>query len=265
VLAHVFPPDERPKAIAIWAAFAGVGAGLGGVTSGWLLQHFWWGSIFLTNVFVVVIALVAGFFLVPSANEKRRAPLDLIGALLSIAGLAALVYGIIEAPDQGWTSADARDLRPGPRDPGQLRGWELRADEPMLDLGYFRNLRFTARPPRSRWCSSPGLISVHPVPAVRPRLLTALGGHPDPAGRWRTQPRRRSREAGRAVRPADGGGIGPPSRPSVAPLRLTSSVDASYCGSHSVVVQALAGHHHRPVDRRDHAIAAPPQGGVGSR
>ena len=54
VLAHVFPPDERPRAIAIWAGFAGVGAALGGVISGWLLEHFWWGSIFLTNVVVVV-------------------------------------------------------------------------------------------------------------------------------------------------------------------------------------------------------------------
>ena len=122
VLAHVFPPDERPKAIAIWAAFAGVGAGLGGVTSGWLLQHFWWGSIFLTNVFVVVIALVAGFFLVPSANEKRRAPLDPIGALLSIAGLGTLIYGIIEAPNRGWLIAgDGRDVRADHRDPRRLR------------------------------------------------------------------------------------------------------------------------------------------------
>src|SRR5205085_9903949 len=55
VLAHVFPPAERPRAIAIWAGFAGVGAGLGGVISGWLLQHFWWGSIFLTNVGVVIV------------------------------------------------------------------------------------------------------------------------------------------------------------------------------------------------------------------
>src|SRR5579885_1216447 len=66
VLAPVFPPAERRQAIAIWAGFAGVGAALGGVTSGWLLQHFWWGSIFLTNVVVVAIALVAGAILVPS-------------------------------------------------------------------------------------------------------------------------------------------------------------------------------------------------------
>src|SRR5205823_4107007 len=104
VLAHVFPPAERRRAVAIWAGFAGVGAGLGGVTSGWLLQHFWWGSIFLTNVGVVAVALVAGAVLVPSARDDREAPLDPIGALLSIAGLGALIYAIIEAPARGWAS-----------------------------------------------------------------------------------------------------------------------------------------------------------------
>src|SRR5438445_1175106 len=105
VLAHVFPPAERPRAIAIWAGFAGVGAGLGGVTSGWLLQHFWWGSIFLTNVAVVAVALVAGAILVPSARDERESALDPVGALLSIAGLGALIYAIIEAPARGWASA----------------------------------------------------------------------------------------------------------------------------------------------------------------
>src|SRR5262245_16841650 len=104
ILAHVFPPRERPRAIAIWAGFAGVGVAMGGVVSGALLEHFWWGSIFLINVFVVVVALVAGFFLIPRSREKIHAPLDPLGAVLSIAGLASLVYGIIEAPDHGWTS-----------------------------------------------------------------------------------------------------------------------------------------------------------------
>src|SRR6478609_8946902 len=104
ILAHVFPPKERPRAIAIWAGFAGVGVAMGGVVSGALLEHFWWGSIFLINVVVVVIALVAGFFLIPRSREKIHAPLDPLGALLSIAGLSALVYGIIEAPDHGWGS-----------------------------------------------------------------------------------------------------------------------------------------------------------------
>jgi EmrB/QacA subfamily drug resistance transporter len=141
----VFPPDERPRAIAIWAGFAGVGVALGGVVSGALLEQFWWGSIFLINVVVVVVALVAGFFLIPRSREKIHAPLDPLGALLSIVGLSALVYGIIEAPDHGWgstqtlvTFAIALVVL------GGFVAWELRAREPMLDLGYFRNPRFTA-------------------------------------------------------------------------------------------------------------------------
>jgi MFS transporter, DHA2 family, integral membrane protein len=145
VLAHVFPPNERPRAIAIWAGFAGVGAGLGGVSSGLLLEHFWWGSIFLTNVLVVVVALVAGAILIPSHRERRHAPLDPLGALLSIVGLGTLIYGIIEAPNHGWLSSEsimtfalALIVLAG------FARWELRAREPMLDLRYFRNPRFTA-------------------------------------------------------------------------------------------------------------------------
>ena len=119
---------------------------MGGVVSGALLEHFWWGSIFLINVVVVVVALVAGFFLIPRSREKIHAPLDPLGALLSIAGLSALVYGIIEAPDHGWASTQtlvtfavahrrARRVR--------VRG-SCKAKEPMLDLRFFRNPRFTA-------------------------------------------------------------------------------------------------------------------------
>jgi MFS family permease len=145
VLAHVFPPAERKQAIAIRAGFAGVGAALGGVTSGWLLQHFWWGSIFLTNVAVVAVALIAGAFLVPSANEDHEPALDLVGALLSIAGLGALVYAIIEAPARGWLSGStllafvvAVVVLVG------FAWWELSASEPMLDLRFFRNPQFAA-------------------------------------------------------------------------------------------------------------------------
>ena len=145
ILAHVFPPAERPRAIAIWAGFAGVGVAMGGIVSGALLENFWWGSIFLINVFVVIVALVAGFFLIPRSREKIHAPLDPLGALLSIAGLSALVYGIIEAPDHGWLStqtvltfAFAVVILVA------FVAWELRAKEPMLDLRFFRNPRFTA-------------------------------------------------------------------------------------------------------------------------
>jgi EmrB/QacA subfamily drug resistance transporter len=145
ILAHVFPPNERPRAIAIWAGFAGVGVAMGGIVSGALLENFWWGSIFLINVFVVIAALVAGFFLIPRSREKIHAPLDPLGALLSIAGLSALVYGIIEAPDNGWASTQtivtfviAVAILAG------FVAWQLKAKEPMLDLRFFKNPRFTA-------------------------------------------------------------------------------------------------------------------------
>src|SRR5262245_57895706 len=83
ILAHVFPPKERPRAIAIWAGFAGLGVAMGGVVSGALLENFWWGSIFLINVVVAAVALVVGFFLIPRSREKIHAPLDPLGALLS--------------------------------------------------------------------------------------------------------------------------------------------------------------------------------------
>ena len=145
VLAHVFPPDERPKAIGVWAAFAGIGVARGGVISGWLLQHFWWGSIFLINVFVVIVALVAGYFLIPRAHEKRHAALDPAGAILSILGLGALIYSIIEAPNHGWLSAPTiGGFALAIAILGSFAAWEMRAPEPMLDLRFFRNPHFTA-------------------------------------------------------------------------------------------------------------------------
>src|SRR5438105_2212126 len=145
VLAHVFPPEERKRAIAIWAGFAGVGAALGGVTSGWLLQHFWWGSIFLTNVAVVAIALIAGAILVPSAADDHEPALDIVGASLSIAGLGALIYAIIEAPTRDWLSgATLLSFWVAVVILFAFAAWELRTPEPMLDLRFFRNPQFAA-------------------------------------------------------------------------------------------------------------------------
>ncbi len=145
VLAHVFPPNERPRAIAIWTGFAGVGAAAGGVTSGWLLQHFWWGSIFLTNVGVVAIAVIAGIFLVPSSRDEGKPALDPLGALLSIAGLGTLIYAIIEAPNRGWLSAPTfATFVTAAVILTAFARWELRTSRPMLDLRFFRNPRFTA-------------------------------------------------------------------------------------------------------------------------
>ena len=145
ILINVFDAHERPKAIAIWASVTGAAGALGPVASGYLLGHFWFGSVFLVNVPIIAIALVAGSFLVPTSRDPEEAALDPVGAVLSIVGIVALVYGLIEAPSSGWASAaDARRVRAGDR--GAWRSswlWELRVAEPMLDMHYFKNPAFS--------------------------------------------------------------------------------------------------------------------------
>ncbi|MDQ1424964.1 MAG: hypothetical protein QOD72_2462, partial [Acidimicrobiaceae bacterium] len=105
IIINVFPPHERTKAIAIWASVVGAAGGFGPLVSGWLLGHFWYGSVFFVNVPTVVVALVAGKFLVPRSRDPEEARLDPIGAVLSTIGIVALVYGLIQAPERGWLSA----------------------------------------------------------------------------------------------------------------------------------------------------------------
>ncbi len=105
ILVNVFPADERAKAIAIWAGVTGAAGAIGPVASGWLLGHFWFGSVFLVNVPIIIVALVGGFFLVPKSKDPEEGILDPVAAVLSIIGIVALVYGLIEAPDKGWGSA----------------------------------------------------------------------------------------------------------------------------------------------------------------
>jgi EmrB/QacA subfamily drug resistance transporter len=144
ILVNVFPDGERAKAIAIWAATTGVAGSIGPVASGFLLTHFWFGSIFLINLPIIAIAFVGGWFLVPKSRDPKEARLDPPGALLSIVGISALVYGLIQAPGKGW-------LAPPTLAAFGLSAvvlllfvvWELRVDEPMLDIRYFRNPSFS--------------------------------------------------------------------------------------------------------------------------
>ena len=143
ILTNVFPPHERGKAIAVWAGISGGGAAIGPVVSGFLLQHFSWGSVFLVNVPIIAIALVSGYVLLPKSRDPEPGRLDPIGALLSIAGLSALVYTIIEAPHRGWASATslvwfaaAAVLIAG------FLVWERRSSFPMLNLRLFLDPRF---------------------------------------------------------------------------------------------------------------------------
>ena len=145
IITNVFTDRrERAQAIAIWAATAGAAVAIGPVTGGWLLEHFWWGSVFLVNLPVVVVALVLGQLFVPTSRDPAAPPVDGVGALLSIAGLVALVWGIIEGPG-GWTNPEilgafalAAVLL------GIFVVWERRVRFPMLDMSFFRNARFSA-------------------------------------------------------------------------------------------------------------------------
>jgi EmrB/QacA subfamily drug resistance transporter len=145
IITNVFSGAERGRAIAAWAAVSGLGIIGGPVLGGWLLEHFWWGSVFLVNVPIVLVAVLAGYFLVPESKDPNATPLDPVGAGLSIAGLSALVYAIIEAPANGWTDplilagfAIAAVLL------GWMVWWELRTPHPMLQMSFFRNPRFSA-------------------------------------------------------------------------------------------------------------------------
>jgi DHA2 family multidrug resistance protein-like MFS transporter len=150
IISAVFPPHERAKAIAVWAGFAGAGGALGPLIVGffltdwWIFPAYWWGSAFLINVVTVVIVLAAVTIWSPRSKDDEATPLDPLGAALSIVGLAALLYGIIEGPVKGWTSVDvvAGFVIAAVGLTGFVL-WELRAEHPMLPMRYFRNGAFS--------------------------------------------------------------------------------------------------------------------------
>jgi len=144
ILANVFPPDERPKAIAIWAGLSAAGAGIGPIASGYLLNHFFYGSVFFVNLPIIALALLAGHRLLPKSKDTAETRLDPVGAALSILGLVAVVYALIEAPVHGWGSPTTIGTAlAGFAVLGVFAWWELRSDHPMLDLRFFKNPRFS--------------------------------------------------------------------------------------------------------------------------
>ena len=144
IIANVFTGEERGKAIGIWAALAAVGIGLGPLAGGLLLEWFPWWSVFMVNVPFAVAALALGIRYVPESRDPRPGSFDLLGAALSTAGFSILVYAIIEAPEKGWTSGLViGSLTASLVLLGAFVAWERRIAEPMLDLGFFRNARFS--------------------------------------------------------------------------------------------------------------------------
>lgn len=144
LLANTFPPHERGRAIAIWAGFAGAGGAIGPVLGGLLLGHFYWGAVFFVAVPIALTALVMVTLLAPSSRDAHPSPLDPIGSLLSIAGFSALLFGIIEGPELGWT--DPITLVAFAVGLACFVGFvahERRTEHPMLDLAYFSKRPFS--------------------------------------------------------------------------------------------------------------------------
>ena len=146
IITNVFTdPTERGKAIGVWAGVSALGIGLGPITGGFLLSHFWWGSVFVVNVPITIVGLVLGYAFIPESLDPAKPHLDPVGAVLSIAGLTAVLWSVIEAPSHGWASGETlTGFLIGFAVLGAFMVWELRSSHPMLDFRYFENPRFSA-------------------------------------------------------------------------------------------------------------------------
>lgn len=143
VAMQIFTADEQPRAIGIWSAVNALGFAAGPLIGGFMLNHFWWGAIFLINLPVAALALAAVIVLVPESKSPQGDRPDLLGALLSTVGMSALVFAIISGPEHGWTSARVLGTAAAAvLVLGLFAYWENRVAYPMLDPHFFRNRRF---------------------------------------------------------------------------------------------------------------------------
>jgi EmrB/QacA subfamily drug resistance transporter len=146
ILVNVFgDPRERAKAIAVWTAVSGAGIAIGPIIGGALMRNFSWSSVFWINVPLLGAALVGAVHLVPDSRDPRATRLDPVGAALSIASISSLVYAVIQAPERGWTSTSSVvNFAAGTAVGIAFIAWEIRRDDPMLDVSLFRNRSFSA-------------------------------------------------------------------------------------------------------------------------
>src|SRR5215467_2066415 len=146
LIANVFTERrERARAIGLWGAIAGVAIATGPIVGGWLLEHYSWAAIFIAMVPVAAAAVVLVALVVPTSKDPDAAAVDVPGLVLSSATMALLVFTIIEAPTYGW--AAARSVAGFAVSAVLLAGfiaWERYTAHPMLEVGLFRNLRFSA-------------------------------------------------------------------------------------------------------------------------
>ncbi len=145
----LFSEGERPRAVGIMAAATFVSLPLGPILGGWLLTHAWWGWVFLINVPVALVGLIATFTLVPASRAQKRPGVDPVGVALSIVGLVSLIYGLIQAGQHGWSNADAvAEMAGGVAVLVGFFFWEGRLSrrrdgQPLLDLALFRSRSYT--------------------------------------------------------------------------------------------------------------------------
>ncbi|SCG60902.1 drug resistance transporter, EmrB/QacA subfamily [Micromonospora echinaurantiaca] len=145
IISNVFDPRERGRAIGVWAGAVGLAVAIGPVLGGALLEHYWWGSVFLINVPVVALGVVLVALLVPESRDPKPGRVDVLGVLLSVVGLVALSYGIIDGGEHGfgrpvvWAS-----IVGGLAVLTWFVAHERRSDHPSLDVRLFRVPRFAA-------------------------------------------------------------------------------------------------------------------------
>jgi EmrB/QacA subfamily drug resistance transporter len=145
IISNVFQPHERAKAIGIWAGAVGLALAIGPITGGILLAHFWWGSVFLVNVPIVIVAFGLMIVLVPDSRNPNPGRFDPPGVGLSIVGITAFVFGIVRGGDIGWGSPQVWvALVGGIALIGAFIAWERRAPSPILDVSLFRSPPFSA-------------------------------------------------------------------------------------------------------------------------
>ncbi|MBM47990.1 MAG: MFS transporter [Euryarchaeota archaeon] len=144
IIVVVFPPEERGKAVGVWVGMAGIGAPIGLLVGGWVVENFDWRAVFWINPPIIALAMTLALLMVPNSRDERGNPMDPIGATLSVAALGSILYAIIEGPSAGWTSNEVAGL-------GALGlvltmmfvWWERRTEYPMLPIEFFRDKGFT--------------------------------------------------------------------------------------------------------------------------
>ncbi|KAB2384854.1 MFS transporter [Actinomadura montaniterrae] len=143
LLVGMFPRGERARAITAWSATSGLAIAAGPLLAGWLLGDHGWGSTFLINVPIAVVAAVAVLALVPPSRAAAMGRLDLVGGLLSVVTVGSLVYMIIEGPHYGWGIAAITAAVVAAAGLAAFVAWERRHPRPLLNLGRFRDRAFS--------------------------------------------------------------------------------------------------------------------------